>query len=304
MYLFCHPSALSNIPWLDRNDRLSDNTDKKRLFGKGMVIEMIYPIKEGKEAAALFAGWEESLIWSCLQGMMGRLYGDAPVKPESAMAFLGDFMLFSGKENRELAAFWPDGCVKDFLIAVPQTRRWADLLEECHDGRIRKVTRYAMKKEPDVFDKGRLQEIVAGLSAEYTICLIDEKLYGECRKEDWCRDFTAQFSDWETYRQQGLGVMILKDGMPVAGASSYSAFGPWDIGGRGEKRGGIEIEIDTREEYRRRGLAFVCGARLILECLDRGLYPSWDAQNLWSVSLAEKLGYHFDYEYTAYEIRR
>ncbi|MDD6328823.1 MAG: GNAT family N-acetyltransferase, partial [Lachnospiraceae bacterium] len=31
-------------------------------------------------------------------------------------------------------------------------------------------------------------------------------------------------------------------------------------------------------------------------------YPSWDAQNKWSVGLAEKLGYHFSHEYTAYEI--
>ena len=64
--------------------------------------------------------------------------------------------------------------------------------------------------------------------------------------------------------------------------------------------GGIEIE--TREDYRRKGLAYICGAKLILECLKREWYPSWDAQNKWSVSLAEKLGYHFAYEYTAYEV--
>ncbi|MDD7004979.1 MAG: GNAT family N-acetyltransferase, partial [Clostridiales bacterium] len=40
----------------------------------------------------------------------------------------------------------------------------------------------------------------------------------------------------------------------------------------------------------------------ILECLDRGLYPSWDAQNLGSLSLAKKLGYEFSHEYPAYEI--
>ena len=85
--------------------------------------------------------------------------------------------------------------------------------------------------------------------------------------------------------------MIFHEGEPVAGASSYSSFD-----------GGIEIEIDTKAEYRRRGLATACGAKLILECLDRGWYPSWDAQNPWSLALAEKLGYHFDREYTAYEI--
>lgn len=53
----------------------------------------------------------------------------------------------------------------------------------------------------------------------------------------------------------------------------------------------------------RQGLAFACGARLILECLQRGLYPSWDAQNEGSLALARKLGYHFDHAYTAFEIR-
>lgn len=85
--------------------------------------------------------------------------------------------------------------------------------------------------------------------------------------------------------------MILCNEEIVAGASSYSSY-----------KEGIEIEVDTKEEYRRKGLATVCSARLILECLDKGLYPSWDAQNKWSVALAEKLGYHYSHTYTAYEM--
>ncbi len=64
----------------------------------------------------------------------------------------------------------------------------------------------------------------------------------------------------------------------------------------------VIIEIDTRDDHRRKGLAYACGARLILECLEKGLYPSWDAQNKWSVALAQKLGYHFSHEYIAYEV--
>lgn len=93
------------------------------------------------------------------------------------------------------------------------------------------------------------------------------------------------------YARLGMGVAVLEGEELVAGASSYSRY-----------KEGIEIEIDTREDHRRKGLAFACGAQLILNCLDRRLYPSWDAQNLWSVALAEKLGYHFDSPYTAYEI--
>ncbi len=43
-------------------------------------------------------------------------------------------------------------------------------------------------------------------------------------------------------------------------------------------------------------------AKLILECMDRGLYPSWDAHDMRSVALAEKLGYHLDKEYVTYII--
>ena len=86
-------------------------------------------------------------------------------------------------------------------------------------------------------------------------------------------------------------MVILKAGQIVAGASSYTRY-----------KEGIEIEVDTVESERKKGLATVVCAALILRCLDEGLYPSWDAQNMNSVHLAEKLGYEFSHEYTAYEV--
>lgn len=52
-----------------------------------------------------------------------------------------------------------------------------------------------------------------------------------------------------------------------------------------------------------KGLAAACASALILECLNRGLYPSWDAANRESLALAEKLGYRFDREYPAYDVQ-
>ncbi|MDY4397537.1 MAG: GNAT family N-acetyltransferase, partial [Eubacteriales bacterium] len=107
----------------------------------------------------------------------------------------------------------------------------------------------------------------------------------------WSRDLVSAFGSYEAFSAHGIGCAVLFGDTVVSGASSYSYYS-----------GGIEIEIDTRADFRRRGLALACGARLILECLDRGLYPSWDAQNLGSLSLAKKLGYEFSHEYPAYEI--
>lgn len=82
---------------------------------------------------------------------------------------------------------------------------------------------------------------------------------------------------------------VLCGGELVAGASSYAVY-----------RDGIEIEIDTRPDQRGKGLATACGARLILDCLDRGLYPSWDAHDKRSAHLAQKLGYRLAGAYRAY----
>lgn len=252
---------------------------------------MVYLLENPQNAQTLFTGWEETLIWSCLQNVMGKVYGDDPQTPESAAAVLGDFCFFAGKPDKELVSYKPDGSQQDFIIMIPQNEQWAAVIEECYLEKAKKVVRYAIKKEYDIFSADKLSKIVEALPREYSIQLMDERLFVWCKEQDWCKDWVSQYKDYEEYEENGLGVVILKDGYPVSGASSYSSY-----------QGGIEIEIDTKEEYRRKGLAYICGAGLILECLKRKLYPSWDAQNKWSVALAEKLGYHYDHDYTAYEI--
>lgn len=251
---------------------------------------MIYEIKDGERVKRLFEGWEETCIWSCLQGIMGHIYADGE-EPASAMAVLGDFCFPAGKPDRELLLYKPEGSVQDFIVMVPQNREWSDMIEAAYGSRARRAVRYAIKKEQGIFDREYLKGIAESLPAGFELRGIDRELYGLCMSREWSADLVAQYASYEEYRRLGLGFAAVKDGEIVSGASSYSSY-----------REGIEIEIDTREDCRRRGLALACGARLILECLDRGLYPSWDAHNRGSVALAEKLGYHFSHEYEVYEI--
>ena len=238
-------------------------------------------------AAALFGHWQEAILWSCLQGVMGRVCGDDRERPTAAMAALGDFCFLAGAPNRALFA-----CnQRDFVIMVPQNDAWASLVETHYGPQARQVTRYAFRKENDGFDRQALQAMAAGLQEGYRMQAVDEALFLRCRAQDWCRDLVSQYQTYEAYAALGLGVAVLKDGELVAGASSYSSY-----------RGGIEIEIDTREDHRRRGLARSAGAALILRCLERGWHPSWDAQNPGSAALAEQLGYRFSHTYPAYEV--
>lgn len=256
------------------------------------LIPQVSKVADTKTVEYIFDGWKETMIWSCLQGVMGEIYTNNFEHPESAMAVLGDFIFFAGKPEKALVLYKPEKSARDFKIMVPSNDQWGSLIEACYQERAKKATRYATKKAPLAFDKEMLKNVVSALPDEYEIKMIDEELYHMCKASLWSEDLVSQFNGYDMYQKLGLGVVIVKEGQIVSGASSYTRYA-----------GGIEIEIDTEKEYRRRGLACICGAKLILECLDRKLYPSWDAQNLWSVALAEKLGYRLDFAYNVYVYR-
>ena len=238
--------------------------------------------------AALFDGWQETMIWSALQGVMGKIAADDPVNPKSARILLGDFGFFAGEPNETLVSTMLEN--RSFLLAVSQNEEWAACMEKIFPN-SRRITRYAIKKEPDCFDRERLQKFAWDIPAGYSVAPIDRELFSRVQEEEWSRDFCANFQNWEQYARYGGGFAALYQGKIAAGASSYTAY-----------REGMEIEVDTRTDHRRKGLALCCCANLILSCLEKGKYPSWDAANLGSVALAEKLGYHFDREYLTLEV--
>lgn len=246
---------------------------------------MIYELTDTSKAEYLFEGWQETLIYSCLQKVMGKVFVTDLECPKSAMAFVGCFAFYAGEPDRELVINKPKG----FVIMTPQNKAWEECIEECFPA-AKKTTRYAIKKDTR-FDRDFLRKMVSGLPDGYELKEIDDKIYDMCLPDPVTRDFVSSFESKEKYLKLGRGMVILKSGRIVAGASSYTRYNE-----------GIEIEVDTIEKERRKGLATIVCAALILHCLDEGLYPSWDAQNMNSVRLAEKLGYEFDHEYTAYEV--
>lgn len=236
------------------------------------------------DAAPLFAGQKDTMIRSCLQGVMGSVYATADGK--SAAAVLGDFCFFAGEPDENLIL---KDYGRDYRILVPPNEGWAALVREALP-LSRPHTRTAFRKEAD-FDKEKLQDLVDALPPEYWIAPIDAPLFRQCLSQPWSRDLVSNYRGWKEYEALGLGFAALRDGEIVSGASAYSRW-----------REGIEIEIDTREDHRRRGLAAACAAALILKCLEKGLFPSWDAHTPVSAALAEKLGYRSAGNYTVYEL--
>ena len=245
---------------------------------------MIYELKETSKAEKLFSGFEDAGITACLQKVMGKIFVTDTENPRSAMAFIGCFAFYAGEPDRELVINKPDG----YVIMVPQNDGWAAIIESSFPAGKR--IRYALKRKAN-FNREKLSAMVKALPEGYEIRKIGADLYDVCRSDPEFEDFVSSFDSKEKFLELGRGFVVLKDGKIVSGASSYSRF-----------REGIDIEVGTRKEERHKGLASAVCAALILSCLDEGLTACWDAANIMSVRLAEKLGFSFSHEYICFGV--
>lgn len=103
---------------------------------------MVYELEDTSRVKGLFEGWQETLITSCLQKVMGRVFVTDLREPASAFAFVGCFGFFAGKPDWELVKSKPEG----FTLLTPQDRQWAELIETTYPD-AKKVTRYAIRKD-------------------------------------------------------------------------------------------------------------------------------------------------------------
>lgn len=246
---------------------------------------MIYELEDRTKAAELFEGWNEKIIYSCLQNIMGKIYVDNPDDPGSACAILNCFGFYAGKPNLELLFN-----NEKYFIAVPRSEKWNQAIKSEFPHSLQ-ITRFATKKNT-CFDVERLKNNIKKLPNGYSISEINSELYDACMNDHMASAFVSSYENKESYQKLGMGFVILKNNRIVSGASSLSTY-----------NGGIEIEVNTKESERRKGLAAAACSALILKCLSKNIYPSWDAHNVESLSLAEKLGYEFSHAYTAFEIK-
>ena len=128
---------------------------------------MVYELADTEKATALFEGWSETLIWSCLQRVMGKIFVTDLEKPHSALAFVGCFAFYGGEPDRELVMHKPVG----FVIMTPQNEAWASLIEECRPS-AQKETRFSIRKDTR-FDLPVLKKMTETIPEGYELRRID-----------------------------------------------------------------------------------------------------------------------------------
>lgn len=105
---------------------------------------MIFKAEEMADAKPLFAGWEETMIRSCLQKVMGSIYAVDTKKADAAAAVLGDFTFLAGRPDRELVLYIPKvGALFGEAVVIPEKGRLPGFFT-------------LMKQQGAVLAKGRL----------------------------------------------------------------------------------------------------------------------------------------------------
>ena len=148
---------------------------------------MVYELSDTSKAAVLFGDWPETLVTSCLQKVMGKVYVTDLEQPKSALAFVGCFAFFAGEPDKDLVVHNLAG----FVIMTPQNGAWAELIEKCLPS-AKKVTRYAIRKDTK-FDTTLLEGIAGTIPAGYELRKIDAEIYDLCLKDPVTRLRTGNY---------------------------------------------------------------------------------------------------------------
>lgn len=242
----------------------------------------------------LCADSREVLVRAAMEGSMGRAFVPILDAPSFCLIRVGAFSYLLGLP--------PHGAVSIDLYntlcrecadtnITPENTLWSGWLEKMFQGRFRTVSRYSLRVPEESFDAALLRRCAEALPEGFSVRRFDAGLFSEALREEWSAPFVASFQDALQYQQCGMGYAVLKGKQLVSGCSAY-AF----------SRGMMEVEVATEKRFRRLGLATCAAAHFLLDCMERKLRPNWDAANLASVGLAEKLGYFFEREYQVYQI--
>ncbi|MED0960976.1 GNAT family N-acetyltransferase [Bacillus paramycoides] len=253
-----------------------------------MIYEADNNVRE--KLVSMFENIDSTIVLSYLQGHMGNAWVDNLENPTVAQITVGIFVFYAGDPNAEEAEELLYN-LPDFTLAIVDSDEWKHRIETVHKGSIEKIQRFRFSKNPENLDRVHIQKLLSTLPEEYEIKKIDKDIAKASSFHELSEDFISQFDSIDDFIDRGVGYAILHKGQVVSAATSFSIY---DVG--------IEIEIASHPNHRRKGLATVVASVLILDCLDRGKYPSWDGANSESVKLAKKLGYTFKESYDTYFI--
>lgn len=243
-----------------------------------------------------FEGFNDSVLYSYFEGVFGNGYCDNIIQPKCAVIHSGDFYFLAGDFHDEnFSAQTAEFIGKNSsAVVVPDNVQWLGSLNKFLNNNLKEVKRFHTCLSDNGLDKQLLKKYADRIQDFPKLVLkrMDKKFYEIALKEKWSECFVSNFKNYNDYSDNGLGYIITEGEKIISGTSSYSYYSR-----------GVEIELATHENYRHRGFAQITASAFLLECAEKGLVPHWDARNKISLKIAEKFGFVFSDEYTAFEFK-
>ncbi len=213
--------------------------------------------------------------------VVGRALVDNVVDPQAAVLELSKIKLYipGGDPGHSVVKEFLKG-LRGFAAIIPISNSWDSLIQVVFAGKSVALPRYAFTSEG--LDLMQLRDLCVKIPDDYRMVPLDLELTHKLKKEksEFSSDHLVNYESPEDFLTRGFGFCILDKDEIVSVATTFATC-----------QRGIEIQINTRDAYKRQGLATAVAAQIIVHSLEQGLDPNWDAANENSVGLAKKLGY-------------
>lgn len=269
---------------------------QNRDSGAGMIkVEKREQLK--RKEIRLFQEPTDSVIISIIEGKKGDVWTDENMI--QAFAFDGIYGYLDGNVTKEFVAdalqIAIDTKTMDSITIIPQNesaeRILLQFVDENKQISYKKKKRYLMSEPKNGFDISELREYVDTLPENMKIESFNEYYFNIMKGDTDLEYLVESYRDYNEFKKQGIGYLVTENQNILAGALSYSTYSK-----------GIEVQLMTVPTHRGRGIAKAIVARLLLYCAEKELRAIWDAANLTSVSIANKMGYVIKRKYNAYTI--
>lgn len=220
-----------------------------------------------------------------IEGQMGQAYVDDVEAPSAFKIQTGPFVYFAGDPLAEGGQEMLKQ-LKPWTFFMPSAEGWLAACQRLYGNRLLAFDRYRFSAA--CLSLATLQNITPAAKWSAYVKRMDLAIASRV----WGRDHFVDLSEFDSaadFVARGVGYCVEGNGKILAGAYSSLVCSS-----------AIEVSIYVAEDYRRQGMAMLLAARLIEWCLQHGIEPHWDAANLESCRLAEKLGYIPQGRYQAY----
>ncbi|MBN1213188.1 MAG: GNAT family N-acetyltransferase [candidate division Zixibacteria bacterium] len=224
-----------------------------------------------------------------VEGRMGKAYVDNPENPTVYKIELFPFSYFAG-DGSGPAADEVLRNLKPHSILLAPASDWAVTALKIHGDNLIQFPRYSFSSSS--LSTAHLDRLLEENSFRDKISRLGLEAVRKFMTDPEGFADIALFESPEDFIKRGAAFGVIENDR-LKGIA-YSSL----VNSRA-----VEVSIYIVKKNRRLGMATALGCALLKYCLKNNLHPNWDAANLESCRLAEKLGYTATETYDAYYLK-